>query len=259
MNNTYIYVYQTICEVNGKSYVGVHKTKNINDGYIGCGVYNSNPYRKNSPFQKAVIKYGYTSFTKYILSFYDDYNEALEEERFIVNNDWVKKSDNYNCAIGGRGSVVDGMSAESILKMKERMSASRLGRRCSQETKDKISKKHKGKKLSLEHRQKLSDNHARPSLGKKLSEEAKNKLSILHKGKKLSEEHKKKLSDIKKGRKSNNCKPIIQYDLNMVYIKEFESSYSAAKELDILSTSIHNNMSGLSRSCAGFIFKKKEV
>lgn len=90
MSNKYIYVYQTVCEPNGKTYIGVHSTNNIDDGYIGCGVYNQKDAKRQMLFHKAVNKYGYTSFRRYILSFYDTYQQALEEEKYIVNNQWVK-------------------------------------------------------------------------------------------------------------------------------------------------------------------------
>jgi hypothetical protein len=34
----YIYTYQTKNLINGKTYVGVHTTNRLNDGYIGCGI-----------------------------------------------------------------------------------------------------------------------------------------------------------------------------------------------------------------------------
>lgn len=50
MNDTtpvYNIVYQTICQINGKSYIGVHKTTDLNNGYIGCGVFRKNDANKN--------------------------------------------------------------------------------------------------------------------------------------------------------------------------------------------------------------------
>lgn len=122
MNNTYIYIYQTICEANGKSYVGVHKTKNINDGYIGCGIYRKDDAKKHLLLHKAVRKHGYSAFKKHILSFYDTYKEALEEERFIVNESWVKSKGNYNTAMGGRGNTTSWMNEDSKNQWKSNIS-----------------------------------------------------------------------------------------------------------------------------------------
>lgn len=43
----YYYVYQTVNLINGKTYIGVHGTNNMKDGYIGCGIYrNSDALRE---------------------------------------------------------------------------------------------------------------------------------------------------------------------------------------------------------------------
>lgn len=41
----YNFVYQTKNLINGKTYIGVRCTDNLNDGYIGCGI-TSNNYAK---------------------------------------------------------------------------------------------------------------------------------------------------------------------------------------------------------------------
>ena len=53
------------------------------------------------------------------------------------------------------------------------------GRKCSEETKKKISAANKGRKLSPEHKKKISEAHK----GKKLSEETKKKIGEGHRGK----------------------------------------------------------------------------
>lgn len=126
--NQYIFVYQTICEVNNKSYVGVHKTNRLDDGYIGCGIVNENvPFlaNKKNAFHSAVRKHGYHSFRRYILSFYDTYQEALDEEAFIVNEAWVKSNKNYNCALGGRGSTLGWMTEEQRIEHRKKYTGSK--------------------------------------------------------------------------------------------------------------------------------------
>lgn len=106
-NKKYKFVYQTTNLVNGKIYIGVHSTNNLNDGYIGCGCRSmayakaSLKYGFKSAFLSAVEKYGYKSFRRDILSFYDTYKECIEEEEYIVTYDWVMSNSNYNIKIGG--------------------------------------------------------------------------------------------------------------------------------------------------------------
>lgn len=97
-------VYCTTCKVNGKIYIGVHKTEDpdIFDGYIGNGI-NVGWTLKNphTAFQHALKKYGYSQFYRTILYVYDTPEEAYQKEAEIVNIDFVKRSDNYNISLGG--------------------------------------------------------------------------------------------------------------------------------------------------------------
>lgn len=122
MEKSFIYVYQTVCNVNGKTYVGIHKTDDINDGYIGCGIFGQNDARKKYLFHKAVKKHGYASFTKHILSFYDTYEQAKEDEKYIVDYKWIKSKKNYNTALGGRGSTTKWMCDDNKKKWKSNIS-----------------------------------------------------------------------------------------------------------------------------------------
>lgn len=97
-------VYCTTCTKNGKIYIGVHKTENpeVFDGYIGNGlkIGYSIKNTKNA-FQRAVKKYGYSSFKRSILFIYDNEIDAYNKEAEIVNFDFIKRRDNYNTSIGG--------------------------------------------------------------------------------------------------------------------------------------------------------------
>ena len=81
-------VYQTTCLVNGKTYIGCHKTRNPNDSYLGSGVL----------FSRAVEKYGKENFKKEVLFIFDNPEEMLAKERELVIVDPDKT---YNLDRGG--------------------------------------------------------------------------------------------------------------------------------------------------------------
>jgi len=87
-------VYQIKNTINNKIYVGVHKTKNPNDSYLGSGLH----------IKRAIQKYGKESFTKSILFEYNNSIDAYLKESQIVNNDFIKRTDTYNLMLGGFGS-----------------------------------------------------------------------------------------------------------------------------------------------------------
>lgn len=98
-------------------------------------------------------------------------------------------------------------------------------------------------------------------LGVKASEETKLKLSIAKKGKKHSDERRKKTSErlkkshhltgtnISEEHKIKISKPVYQYNSTGEKIKYFESIKKAAKELNILGTSISNVLRGDAKTC----------
>ena len=100
-------VYQTVNKINNKIYIGVHGTETPNDfdGYLGNGI---NIYRPatylnpKTPFQYAVKKYGVKSFIRTTIKEFDDETEAYALETKIVNEDFLKREDVYNLALGGR-------------------------------------------------------------------------------------------------------------------------------------------------------------
>ena len=57
---TYNFTYQTKNLINGKTYVGVHSTDKLNDGYLGSG----------KRLQIAIEKYGRDNFTSIPLDFF---------------------------------------------------------------------------------------------------------------------------------------------------------------------------------------------
>jgi group I intron endonuclease len=109
--------------------------------------------------------------------------------------------------------------------------------------------------------------------GGRQSQEVKDKKSISMTGKKHSLSTRKKMSESKKGHSMFNndwrkaiseankggtsSKPVLQYDKQGNFIKEWSSKIEAAKTLNINKVSITNNTSGLTKSAGGYIWKNK--
>lgn len=90
---TYYYLYQTTNLINGKIYVGVHKTSNLEDGYLGSG----------KVLNYAIEKYRIENFRKDILEFFDSPAEMFAREKEIVTEEFVLRKDTYNLKQGGVG------------------------------------------------------------------------------------------------------------------------------------------------------------
>ena len=89
----YYTIYKVTNNVNGKIYIGSHKTKDINDNYMGSGKY----------LNYAVEKYSIENFTKEILYIFDTPEPMYAKEAELVNVDFVAESNTYNLKIGGFG------------------------------------------------------------------------------------------------------------------------------------------------------------
>ena len=86
-----------------------------------------------------------------------------------------------------------------FIRHAEHMRLHGIVRKHPEETKEKISKSNKGRKLSEEHRRKISERQRGRKLGPH-SEETKRKISESNKGKLRSEEHKRRMSEAQKGK-----------------------------------------------------------
>jgi hypothetical protein len=89
----FYYLYQITNLVNNKIYVGVHKTKNMNDGYMGSG----------KIIRYAIEKYGIDNFRKDILETFENSESMYAREKEIVTDNFLLREDVYNLRRGGHG------------------------------------------------------------------------------------------------------------------------------------------------------------
>lgn len=193
------YVYKTTNIINNKFYIGVHRSKDIeNDIYIGSG--------RN--LKSAVKKYGRENFIREILFEFDNSEDAFKKESEIVTEDFLKEYNGviYNMSPGGYGGRIY-------------IQPPWLGKKHTEESKQKISESNKGKIISAEAREKESISQkkrlanmdkdkkiemyrkiAEAGVGRPVSEETRKKLSIINKGKVITQETRNKISDAKKGK-----------------------------------------------------------
>ena len=200
-------IYKITNLINGKTYIGQHKYKKLDDNYMGSG----------QLLKRAKKKYGIENFKKEILIFNvlkKEHADLLEKTFIASEREKVGAENCYNIADGGGGNISPCLE-ETRKKISKSLKGNKNAKGCvrSEETKKKLSEAHKGKSglwnkgktFSKEHKRKLSEAHkGKPSWtkGKHLSEETKRKISEAQKGKKrghLSEEYKKKLSEACKG------------------------------------------------------------
>jgi hypothetical protein len=89
----FFYLYQITNLVNNKIYIGVHSTKDNDDGYMGSGV----------NIKSAIKKYGINNFKKDILHTFDNVEDMYAKEKEIVTKEFLLREDTYNLRIGGTG------------------------------------------------------------------------------------------------------------------------------------------------------------
>lgn len=120
-------VYKTTNILNGKIYIGVHKTSNPDDSYLGSG----------KLLLRSINKYGRENFVKEILFIFNDKESAYNKEKSIVNEKFILKTTNYNLKEGGIG----GLDEKHILRGKNHPW---YGRKHTKESKKKISQSKTG-------------------------------------------------------------------------------------------------------------------
>lgn len=89
----YYYLYKITNILNGKIYIGVHRTDNLNDNYMGSGI----------NLKRAIKKYGIDNFKKEIIEYFANEKDMFQREIEIVDADFILREDTYNLTEGGYG------------------------------------------------------------------------------------------------------------------------------------------------------------
>jgi predicted nucleic acid-binding Zn-ribbon protein len=273
-------VYITTNLINGKKYIG-KDTKN-NSSYLGSG----------SLFKEDLKKYGKENFKKEIIEYCTNNTELeLRENYWIDFYNALSCNNFYNIRNNVKNWYSDA-SEDKKEKIKNKISNSNKGKIFSKETKQKISNSTRGIKKGKYHTEESKRKISEANKGRKHTEEEKQKISKSRKGWIPNEEIRKKMSEGKKGHKcynnpefgnkiskanknkkrteqqkinlskalknknmSKKWKPIMQYNLNMEFIKEWENISEAKKQFK----GVPNVLIGKHKTAGGYIWKYKEI
>lgn len=193
-------VYKHENKINGKVYIGITSMD------VRRRWENGNGYSKQVLFWRAIQKYGWDAFSHEILYGGLTQEEAEEKEIELIST-YSSNNPKYGYNIQNGGSV--GKHSEET---KRKISKAHKGKKISSEQRAKISETLKGRELPEETRKKISEalrgekcywyGKVGPTKGRKAPLEELMRRSEAHKGKTLPLETKQKISEALKGEKS---------------------------------------------------------
>jgi len=191
-------IYKATNKINNKCYIG-QTTKDL-EYRIKNHIKESTGNRCGWLFHKALKKYGSENFKWTILEYCYSSEELNNKEIWYIKHFKSFGEKGYNLTDGGKAPNGHILSSES----KDKIRKANLGKKQTEETKNKRSKSlkgrvpwNKGKPSTNEHRKHVSEG----MIGRKFSEETKLKISIANTGFVPTEETRLKLSKINKGKK----------------------------------------------------------
>ena len=225
-------IYKTTNLINGKYYIGQHKTKKLNDGYLGSGTL----------FRYALKKYGKENFSRQILAYAESAEQLNRLQALYVNKETIDDENSYNLMTGGYQNI-----------------------QFSQQTKDKLKKIMKNRVLTDEWKKKIGQSNKGKLTGRKLSDTIKNKIRNSHIGMVFTDQHKQNISKKRKGiifsdKHKNNLS--ISHGGKYFYainVKTEEKTLQinqseCAKRLGISDSSVYKILKGKMKSAKGYTF-----
>lgn len=252
MNKNCFTVYMHLLP-NNKMYIGITGNKPEYRWGNGKG-YKLQPY-----FSNAIQKYDWDNIQHIIIAEGLSQQQAEKLEIDMIKYwDTTNSKNGYNISAGGKGGGTgyiaskeerQAISNRMLLRWQDEnfrkmMLNSHKPRNLTEETKKRLSQVNLGKEFSEETKRKISEN----MLLKWQDESYRERMSNAQKGKKLSEEHKRKIG--------KGCrKPILQFDLNMNFIREWDSATTAGKTLGLKRNAIYSCCNGYRKTGHGFIWK----
>src|ERR1035437_10188416 len=105
------YIYKTVNLINGKFYIGMHSTFDLDDGYLGSG----------KRLWYSIKKHGRENFVKKILEFCKDRTELKCREKKIVNEDMIHDPLCMNLMIGGEGGWTIEIQRQGAIAFKNKL------------------------------------------------------------------------------------------------------------------------------------------
>ena len=211
MENTYCVYKHT--SPSGKVYIGITRKTAIKRWANGKG------YKLNPHFHNAILKYGWNQISHEILETGLSREKAMEEERrLIALYDATNPLFGYNMTFGGE------CGAKFTEEVKEKISVRLSAYYADPENKRKCAERQLGKKCSEETKRKMSE-----SQKARITDEVREKLRTASAGRRYpnrkghpqTKESKKRISDAKKGKhyggKGRNPKPVLCVETGIVY------------------------------------------
>jgi group I intron endonuclease len=240
-------IYTIVNKINNKIYVG--KTNHF------CRRKNQhkrslrNNTHGNDHLQRSWNKYGEENFEFEILESYPN------EHIYSMENYWCNMLDSFNYDKGYNQKPTNPFNkGGNSLQAREKLRQANLGKKASPEAKRKMSLAKLGKTISIETRQKMS----KALKGKIVSDETRKKQSINRYNNPLRSMLGKRHPDkLLKQIAEHRKRPILQYDLEMNFIKEWKSGVDAQNALGILRGNISSCCTLHRNEAGGFKWRRK--